>query len=316
MPLREKPPRPAGAPPRPLGVGFGYIASLPPSLYSSGLLDFVELTPETLCNEQPGPGGSALVLQPERLERARTACGGLPMAVHGVELSIGSAHGWNTAYIDMLDRLQAAWPFQWHSEHLSFQTYQAENGAEIGIGTPLPLPLTREAARLVAQRGAWMLQRYGVPFLLENPAHYLADLPQDPGLVDECTLMNLITGSSGCGQLLDLHNLYCNAVNHGFDPFDAVERFALERVVEIHVAGGCWNGGYWTDAHNGPAPQPVWELLEHTLPRCPNVAGVVFEILEPHAVQLGMPAIVRQLERAREIWARYRARRVAAYAVA
>jgi uncharacterized protein (UPF0276 family) len=287
-----------------LGIGFDYFPSLPTHLYDAGLIDFVEITPETLCAEQRIGGATVPCLIEARLERARAACGELPMVVHGVGLSIGSAHGCNGTYLTMLDALQAAWPFRWHSEHLSFQTFEDTNGVEIQIGTPLPLPMTQEAVRLVAARGAQLLRRYGVPFLLENPAHYLKDLPCDPEIADECAFMNRVTSLSGCGQLLDLHNFYCNAVNHGFDPFEAVSRFELDRVTEIHVAGGRWDHGYWTDAHDSATPEPVWALLECTLGRCPNVAGVVFEMLEPHAVRLGTDAIARNLERARAIWTR------------
>lgn len=308
MPLMKDAPRLAGTHPGPLGVGFAYFGSLPAEMYRSDLIDFVELTPETLCNERSGPDGKALVLVQPRLEQALATCGTLPMVVHGVELSIGSAHGWNTSYLRMLDQLQEQWPFRWHSEHLNFQTYQDTTGAEIQIGTPLPLPMTEEVAELVSARSARVLQRYGVPFLLENPAHYLTDLPVEPDIPDEYALMDRITSTSGCGQLLDLHNLYCNAVNHGFDPFDGVGRYPLDRVVEIHVAGGRWEHGYWTDAHCGATPEPVWDLLEYVLPKCPHVAAVVFEMLEPYATQLGVSVIARNLERARGVWASHQRR--------
>jgi uncharacterized protein (UPF0276 family) len=228
------------------------------------------------------------------------------MVVHGVELSIGSAHGWNGAYLDMLDRFQASWPFVWHSEHLGFQTIAGEDETALQVGVPLPLPATREAVEVVARRSAVIQQRYGVPFLLENPAHYLPVLPSDPEVGDDIGLMCAITRSSGCFQLLDLHNIYCNAINHGFDPFSAIDRMPLSSVVEIHIAGGSWNDGFWMDAHDGRVPESVWELLEYTLPLCLNVGGVVFEMLEDHAARLGPDAISEELRRAREIWRRRR----------
>ncbi len=130
----------------------------------------------------------------------------------------------------------------------------------------------------------------------------MTELPYEPGIEDEIHLMARITESGGCGQLLDLHNLYCNAINHGFDSFAAIDRIALDRVVEIHVAGGSRRDGFLMDAHNGRVPYPVWELLEYTLPRCPNIAGVVFELLEYYAPQLGVEAIAQELMRARDIW--------------
>ena len=169
---------------------------------------------------------------------------------------------------------------------------------------PLPLPATAEAATLVADRAQQIQHRYGVPFLLENPAHYLSGLPADPDIGDEFGLMNRITALSGCGQLLDLHNLYCNAVNFGFDASRTLQRIALDRVTEIHVAGGSWSDGFYMDGHDGRVPEPVWDLLEQTLSLAPRVAGVVFELLEMFLPRFGPDRIARELERARGIWRR------------
>ncbi len=290
------------ASPEPLGIGFTYISELPPELYEPGLLDFVEITPETLCQERRHGALRSMVLVPEQLERAREICNSLPIVIHGVELSIGSAHSWNGAYLDMLDSFQMSWPFVWHSEHLGFQTIAGEGATSLDIGVPLPLPATDEVVLLVANRSAELRRRYGVPFLLENPAHYLENLPCDPAIGDEIDLMTRITESGACGQLLDLHNLYCNAVNHRFDAFAAIDRMKLDRVVEIHVAGGAWREGFWMDAHDGRVPERVWEILEYTLPRSPNVSGVVFELLGDNALRLGAAAIAGELARARRVW--------------
>ena len=287
-----------------LGIGLPYFASLPPELYQRGLIDFVEVTPETICRQRLISDVVELEIVPQQMETARNSCLDLPMVVHGVELSIGSAHGWNGAYLKMLDVFQKAWPFVWHSEHLGFQTFPGVDGRALEVGVPLPLPPTCEAADLVAERSETILQRYGVPFLLENPAYYLPDPPSDPEVGDDIGLMRRILRRSGSLQLLDLHNVYCNAINHRFDPFAAVDRMPLEDVGEIHIAGGSWDSGFWMDAHDGRVPEPVWDLLEYTLPLCPSVGGIVFEMLDEHVLRLGVDAIQRELTHARDIWMR------------
>lgn len=286
-----------------LGIGLPYYQDLPSDLYHGGVIDFVEITPEILCRERRG---GMLDLLPDRLAQAKETCGALPIVVHGVELSIGSAHGCNTAYLDLLDRFQGCWPFLWHSEHLGFQTIPGQDAHSLNTGVPLPLPATVEAAELVADRSIAISRRYGVPFLLENAAHYLLELPCDPEIGDEIGLMNAIIDRADCHQLLDLHNVWCNAVNHRHDPFAALDRMRLDRVAEIHVAGGSWHDGFWMDAHDSRVPEPVWELLEYTLARAPNVGGVLFEVLEEHLPRLGADAIVEELGRARAIWQRCR----------
>jgi len=291
-----------GNPIQRLGIGFPYFAALPADLYRSDLIAFVEITPETICRQR-GIGNSVeLEIVPELLVNAQQTCADLPVVIHGVELSIGSAHGLNSAYLNMLDRFQKEWSFVWHSEHLGFQTIAGEDDATLEIGVPLPMPATAEAVELVASRSASIQQRYSVPFLLENPAHYFRDLPTDPEIGNEAGFLQAVTKNSGCYLLLDLHNLYCNAVNLHFDAQEMINRLPLDRVIEIHVAGGSWRGGFWMDAHDGRVPEPVWKLLEYVLPLAPNVAGVVFELLEEHAVRLGLAAIEEELRRAWQIW--------------
>jgi uncharacterized protein (UPF0276 family) len=293
--------------PIPLGVGLPYLPGLDAALYRSGLIDYVEISADILCRPKPGEHG--MVLDRRLVDAARESCAGLPIVVHGVELSIGSAARWNDAYVAMLLEFQRIWPFEWHSEHLHFQTVDLGDGrGETDIGVPLPLPLTQEAVETVARRARRLDELFGVPFLLENGAHYLGRLPSADGIADEADFLNRITRAGGCGLLLDLHNLYCNELNNGDEAAELIDRLDLDRVGEIHIAGGCWADGYRLDAHDSPTPGPVWDLLERLLPRCPGLAGVTFEIMPDHARRIGYSTILEELARLRTVWARHKAR--------
>lgn len=298
--------------PEPLGVGFGCHLALPPALYTADLLDFVEITPEIFHREEIADGTIRLVPDSVQYDAAQRRCEGLPTIMHGISLSIGSAHGMYEPALGMMDRLCHDWPFRWYSEHLQFQNVLSDEGRPIGTGVPFPLPPTNEAAVMVAARAESIQRRYGVPFLLENPAHYLKDLPADPDIGDEFGLMDRIIDLSGCLQLLDLHNIVCNGRNLGFDAVAALDRVRLDRVGEVHVAGGSWREGFYMDAHDGAVPEEVWDLLELTLARAPWIGGVVFEILDEYLGRLGPDGVVAQLERARTIWRRHHGAAVAA----
>jgi len=259
----------------PLGIGFPYLPSAPSALYAEGLLNFVEVAPDALCRRDEQ---LELSFDPALLNAALEVTAGLPTVVHGVELSIGSAHAWNASYVDILDQFAQLRPFVWHSEHSGFLRALDLRGRLTETGVPLPLPFTCEAANLVSARAHALLSRYGVPFLLENAVHYLPELPTDAGW-DEVQFLNEVSRQSGCGLLLDLFNLHCNARHHRFSVVEALDRLVLERVMEIHIAGGATHEGFLLDSHSAIVPEAVWNLLEEVLPRTPRLRGIVFEVL-------------------------------------
>ena len=90
-----------------------------------------------------------------------------------------------------------------------------------------------------------------VPFLLENNTNYFT-VPGEE--MTEPEFLNALTRRSGCGLLLDLHNVYTNARNFGFDPYAFLAELDLTRVGEIHLSGGMELHGFYLDAHDGPCP--------------------------------------------------------------
>ena len=74
--------------------------------------------------------------------------------------------------------------------------------------------------------------------------------------------------------LLDLDNLYANAVNFGGDPasaaIEALSRLPVDHMGAVHIAGGRWlaagNGcrdeKRWLDDHLHPVPDAVFSMLE------------------------------------------------------
>ena len=285
-----------------LGVGWSYFPTSPDVNASvRDLLDFAEISPEMFCRETYTERGPQMSMQPAAIESALRELDGLPITVHGLELSIGTASGWNDAYLAMLDQFAAVRNFAWHSEHLGYMRTAEPGGASISAGVPLPLPFTQEAVDVVAPRANQLAERYGVPFLLENAVYYFPDLPADPGW-DEIVFLNRLVEQSSCGLLLDLFNLYCNSVNHGFDLIEALGRLRLDRVVEVHVAGGKHCDGFLTDGHCAGVPDPVWSALEWLLPRAPHLSGIVYEVLDQAFSQVGFGTLRKQMERLRATW--------------
>jgi uncharacterized protein (UPF0276 family) len=228
-----------------------------------------------------------------------------PVVVHGLGLSIGSASGWNRDYLTMLNQFAQQQLFPWHSEHLGFTLVKNQDETEDHAGLLLPMPFTQEALDLLCPRIQHLCTRYQAPFLIENTTYYLPEFSRTAEHWDEIDFLNQLLKRTRCGLLLDVYNFYCNAINFGFDPYAALARLQLDRVVEIHVAGGVTHEGFLLDVHSSEVPDAVWELLEWLLPKLPNLCAITYEALEQALPLMGEAKIVAQLEHCKTLWDYY-----------
>jgi hypothetical protein len=82
-----------------------------------------------------------------------------------------------------------------------------------------------------------------------------------------------------------------------------VEALPLERVVEIHLAGGLPHGRYWLDAHSGAMPDAVFGFARELVGSLPNLRVINFELMPLYYARFGADGIARQLDRCHEVWA-------------
>lgn len=285
-----------------LGVGLLYQEQLRPFIEEQPrCFDFVELIPDIMWTDM-GYGKRPRYVEDERATRyLRQLRDELTVVLHSIGFSIGSAHRFDRQHIAQLASWHEWLGFPWHSDHLAFMFAEHEAG-EINVGVTMPLPYDEETIKLLVPRIREMRRRVPVPFLLENNVYFFKYGEQE---YDEASFLNRLCAESGAGLLLDLHNLYTNCRNHEDDPYEFLSRLDLGRVCEIHVAGGFETEGFYLDAHSGTSPAPVWELLEWVLPQCPNLGGVVFEMIGSWLVEVGEDNLRAQLSRMKELWARH-----------
>jgi uncharacterized protein (UPF0276 family) len=245
--------------------------------------DYLEVAPDAIA------GGAGI--RHEVLDEWRVAAGQVTVVAHGVGLSIGSAPGWNEDYVRLVDELAGAVPLRWHSEHLGYTTVDGEP-----LGTMLSLPRTREALDLVCERVTRLQERYSIPFLLENVARIL---PDPDGDYDEAGFLNELCLRTGCGLLLDVYNLECDAHNHGFDIDRFLDALDLGAVRELHVAGGTEVEGMKLDVHSREAQPSTVALAARVAASAPEIWGVTYEVLPEAVPVLGHDTIVNEVARLR-----------------
>jgi uncharacterized protein (UPF0276 family) len=149
-----------------------------------------------------------------------------------------------------------------------------------GHGTLMPPVLEEGSARAMAGAVRGLRDATGFEVCPENPpAHaWLGRMPLGDYFA-------LLCAEADCGMLLDVAHLaiYQRAVGcaRGRAAIDGLERFPLDRVVEVHVAGGSpfeHEGRTFVDDDHGPTVlAETWELFAAVLERAPNLRAIVVE---------------------------------------
>jgi uncharacterized protein (UPF0276 family) len=275
-------------------VGLGWRAPLAASIFAHAeAIDVVEVMAEDFMD---GPAA--------RIGALATLRAHLPIVVHGLSLGLASASPADEARLGRLARvIEAARPLFW-SEHLAFVR---AGGIELHhLAAPPRTEATVAGAVANLDRAR---QLVGAAPLVEN----IATLVQPPGPLDEVGWIAAILAGSGAELLLDLHNLYANAMNLGQDPHSLLARLPAERIRAIHLAGGKWvpgpRGRRRLDDHLHAVPDAVYDLLVDAAARAPHPLTV---ILERDGAYPPFPELLDELARARAALAAGRARRAAA----
>jgi uncharacterized protein len=265
------------------GVGLGWRRELAADLLANPrVVDFVEVVAESCYVNSK--------LRREALALSRM----WPVALHGVKLSLGSAEGIDEARARQLGALARELRPPVVSEHVAFT-----RGRDREIGHLTPMPRTRAAVAVVARNVAQARRHLpDVPLLLENVAATLSWPPASDGdELDEAMFYQEVVAATGCDLLLDVSNLWANAVNEGRDPVEVLEDFPLDRVAMVHLAGGAWEQGFYFDTHAAPVGEPVLALLGALLQR----RGPVPVLVERDAEFGPFAELEAELSRVREL---------------
>src|SRR5262249_26941292 len=136
------------------------------------------------------------------------------------------------------------------------------------------------------------------PLALETGVNYLR---QSDGEMSDGRFIREVVEGADCGLLLDLHNLWTNERNGRQRALDVIAELPLDRVWEVHVAGGEERGGFWVDSHCGAMPEPVRRLAREVIPCLPNLGAVTLEVFPSWLPHLLPEGLKREISELREI---------------
>jgi uncharacterized protein len=275
--------------------GLGWRPELAGGIVSNlHRIDIVEVIADDYFNAQKA-----------RRRALKTLAIQVPVALHGVTLGLASSVAVETRRLEQMARLIDAIQPEFWSEHLAFV-----RGGGIEIGHLAAPPRTKATIDGAARNLTTAERMVGTFPLIEN----IATLIDPPGsTLSEADWTCDILTAARCTLLLDLHNLYANSINFGFDPYDFINRVPQEKICVIHLAGGRWIKAKTTDErrllddHLHDVPDPVYDLLEYVGAK---KALPLTVILERDGRYPPIDVLLNQLDRARQALRRGRAKQL------
>ena len=227
-------------------------------------LDFLEVHSENFF----GAGGAALAV----LREGRAH---YPISLHGVGLALGSAVGLDDWHLDQLAALVA------HIDPIRVSDHACFARAEIGQKTIhaadlLPIPFSNEALDVMCANVQQVQDRLKRSIAVENLSAYVTC---DGSEMPETAFLNTLAQRTGCQLLVDVNNIYVNALNDQIngltsDPLAQcmgwIDAIHPAHVVEIHLAGHIDCGDIVIDDHGSLVKLPVWTLYQHATKRFGN----------------------------------------------
>lgn len=280
------------------GIGFRHphYAELiqNPASYSSGAaaVDFLEVHSENFF----GAGGAARAV----LQQARQHW---PISLHGVGLGLGSTVGIDPWHLDQLADLVERTDPLLVSDHACFARGRLPEVGDVHAADLLPLPFSKVALDVLCSNVAQVQDRLKRSIALENLAAYFVWHRSD---FSETQFLTELSRRSGCRLLIDVNNIYVNALNackaapeSARDPFQACQEWLNDIpsgvVAELHLAGHNAMSDIVIDDHSCCVTEPVWAIYRHAL----NRFGLVPSLIEWDNDIPALSVLLGEVQRAR-----------------
>ena len=215
---------------------------------------------ELLTDNHMAPGG----LIPVQLEAIRS---NYPITFHCVGMSLGGTDPVDVEYLRGIKTLIERYQPSLVSDHLCFSQHGQHNYHDL-----LPLPYNEETLHHFSKRITQIQDILDTRILIENVSSYLS---YRASTLSEAEFISELLSRTDCDLLLDINNIYVNAVNHGFSASEYLSKIPMQRVREIHLAGYEDRDSYLLDAHNSRVSPPVWELYEEVISKYPDIPTLI-----------------------------------------
>ena len=283
-------------------MGFAETLESLPTLGVGASLSFgAEPDPVELAGR---PGGPAFIEYAGAVQHTwisapiqKLRAAGVPVLFHPSCLNLAgpwpNPPGWLAAVQEHVSAVDSAWLAQ----DVAICFASSRPGYSIELGYFVPPILDDASLDMAVDRVREVTTAIDRPLLLE-PAPVTLQLG-DRSIFD---WLGALARRTDCGLLVDAGHVVSHQLAAGVDPRDeaaltaGLEALDLDRVIELHVAGGVierrGRRHYYLDAHDLPILPETWAVFDALLGRCPNLRAVCVEC-EGAVARAGLPKTPR-----------------------
>ncbi len=277
-----------------LGLGVVYVPGLEPLMESGNTcIDVLEIEPQPLWHFRKS-ARNPYVMPASTLSHLNEFS--QRKIVHSVGFAPGGTYRNPPELVDALVSAIESLDAPLVSEHLSY-THVRSEGKTLHTGFMLPPLQTRKGARIASANIRAFGEQLPVPLAIETTVNYLK--PRR-GEMSDGEFVATVVEEADCGILLDLHNIWTNERNGRQTVESFLADIPLDRVWEVHLAGGFEIDGYWLDAHSGAVPQDVMAIAKEITPQLDNLRAIIYEIFPSFLPVFGLNNVQKQLEYIKE----------------
>lgn len=275
-----------------LGVGITYTADLEELIMTNpDLFPVLEIEPQTLWMETRKANEPFRVFD-TIFEKLASLPG--KKLVHSVGAPVGGTVPPDKKQFTLLRKTIDILKPPYASEHLSFNATHGFN-----TGFFLPPRQTPQGIQKAVDSIKCLQDVIGIPLAVETGVNYFR-LRKDE--LPDGAFVAAVAEKADCGILLDLHNLFANQVNGRQSIENFLKQIPLERVWEVHLAGGFEMDGYYLDSHSGEMPAELAAIAGEVIARLPNVKAVIFEVFPSFLPLVGLDIVKSEMEKIHALW--------------
>ena len=164
----------------------------------------------------------------------------------------------------------------WFAQDCAYCFWQEGFGYSSQFGFFIPPILNEASLSKSIERVKEVQAAINVPLAIEPPPVTFS-IGQMPVL----EFFSRLSTEADCKLLLDVGHLVSYQMATGQNIQQDLNHLPLERVIEVHIAGGevrqVEQGPIYIDAHHKPIQKESWAMLEALLPLLPNLKALCFE---------------------------------------